>query len=106
MEASSTPNKAYEESILEGMNNTLGKGGTQALLFHLQLIQYANNPRQFHNNLYSILGPGAITLEKVIVKELFNRLNMRYDDRNDFDFEKHMDLARHIIATRLQEAEQ
>lgn len=95
------PNVLHE-CVLEGMKNILGENGMQVALFNLQLIQYAKNPSEFHQNLYSIFKDGAVVLEKTIVKELFRRLSIHYREGESFDFERHLNLAREVLLTRVK----
>lgn len=97
------PADLMRKCIEEGMRNVLGDSGMQAVLFHLQLVQYAKDPKEFHDNLYALLKDGAITLEKIIVKELLRRVGIQYDEREAFDFERQVNLAREVLKTRLME---
>lgn len=92
-----------KESILEGMRDVLGEGGMRAALFHLQLVQYASDPRTFHGNLHVVFKDGAIILEKIIVKELYRRLGLPFRAGTDFDFEEHVNLAKNILSSRISE---
>jgi len=78
--------ETLHESMLEGLRKVIGDSGIRALFFNIELSQYLDEPGKFHRNLYAVFNEGAIVLEKVIVKELFRRLNMPYKVRGDFDF--------------------
>lgn len=88
------------ECIHDGVEGVLGWGGMQVLLYHFQLDQYWEKPREFHINLHFALGPGSVVLEKMIVKELFRRLNVPYAERDGFDFERYVNYAQEIFAAK------
>ena len=55
---------------------------------------YAERPIEFHRDLSTIFGSAAATLEKMISKELFQRLNLHYPVGNELEFETCVNLAR------------
>ncbi len=80
---------ALHDSIRSGIKNTLGEGVMETLLSHLKspLQSYAAKPREFHNELHSIFGNAAAgTLERMIVKDLFHKLNVLFPRGDDLDF--------------------
>jgi len=81
------------ESILDVLKNVLGEPSVKAILFHLEPVQL-ENPKEFHIKLSSIFGEGAEILEKIIIKELFQRLNLPYEERSGFDFENNVEQAK------------
>ncbi len=89
------------ESIREGMRNVLGETGMHAALFHLKSGQDPWRPKEFHDNLIAIFKDGAVVLEKIIVKELFQRCGLIYQSTEDFDFQKSVNLAREVVVTRM-----
>ncbi len=96
MDGQSEFTSVFQASVKEGLGNTLGQTVMQALLPLLKqpLQTYAEKPGEFHRDLQFYFGFGAITLEKMIVKELFRKLNLRYPTGNELDFETCMGLAR------------
>ncbi len=89
------------DSIREGMRNVLGETGMSAVLFHLKLGQDTWRPNEFNDNLRAMFKDGAVVLEKIIVKELFQRCGLIYQSTEDFDFQKSVDLAREMVVTRM-----
>jgi hypothetical protein len=83
-----------------GLRNVLGEGSMHSVLFYLQLDQLEQNPRELHNKLYSIFKDGAVILEKVVVKELYQRLDMLYVEREAFDFEEYVKSAERMFVIR------
>jgi hypothetical protein len=62
------------------------------------LLIYADKPSEFHQELQFYFGFGASTLERMIVKDLFQKLNLHYPSNNELDFETSIDLARKDLA--------
>ena len=86
----------FQESVKDGLRNTLGETVMQTLvpLLKQTLQTYAEKPSEFHRELQFYFGLGALTLERMIVKELFQKLNLHYTSSNELDFETSMRLAR------------
>lgn len=49
-------------------------------MLHFKLDQLANNPSQLHETLARVFGNGAAVLEKIILKELYKRLDLVLGD--------------------------
>jgi hypothetical protein len=80
-------------SIGEGVKAALG----QAILGVLNgqgLFNEATAPKEFHKKLQTIFGNGATVLEKVIVKDLFRKLNIPYNSQEQFDYGEALEKAR------------
>jgi len=88
------------ESILEALENALGGSGLKVVLLNVDLARYTNNPAELHRNLYHLFNEGALILEKVIVKELFRRLGLPYEEKDDFDFARHVNHAEELFAVK------
>ena len=84
----------FQLSVTEGLVNTLGAIVMQTLktVLSYSLETYADNPSALHRELSRVFGSGATTLERMITKELFQRLSLRYS--NELDFETSVNLAR------------
>ena len=70
----------------------------KVVLSNIELTLCANNPGELHKSLRSIFKEGASTLEKLIIKELFRRLSLPYEEQTDFDFEGYVNLAEELHA--------
>jgi hypothetical protein len=80
-------------SIGEGVRAALG----QAILGVLNgqgLFNEATDPKEFHKKLQSVFGNGATVLEKVIVKDLFRKLNIPYNMQERFDYGEALERAK------------
>ncbi len=62
------------------------------------LLTYAEKPGEFHRELQFYFGFGSLTLERMIVKELFQKLNLHYTSSNELDFETSIGLARNDLS--------
>ena len=86
----------FQASVKEGLRNTLGEIVMLTIvpLLKQSLQTYAEKPSEFHQELQFYFGFGALTLERMIVKELFQKLNLHYTSSNELDFETSIGLAR------------
>ena len=82
----------------------MGESGRQAVLLNVELTHHTSNPEVFHRNLHGIFNDGALILEKVIIKELFRKLGVPYEEKSDFDFVGHVNHAKKLFLTRNEEA--
>ena len=89
-------------SIGEGVRAALG----QAILGVLNgqgLFNEATDPKEFHRKLQSVFGSGAGVLEKVIVKELFRKLNIPYNSQERFDYGEALERAKQACAVEARQ---
>ena len=82
------------ESIQEGLKNAIGESGMKAVFFHLGLSEHIGDPEAFHKAMHPMFRDGTIVLEKIIVKELFRKLNVSDYFLGDFGFEKYVSFAK------------
>ena len=82
-----------KETIDGSMRALLGEEARQATLFHLNVPDYENHPKEFHVHLGVMFKEGAPIIEKVIVKDVYNRLDLRLDESGKFDYEHSMKYA-------------
>jgi L-fucose mutarotase/ribose pyranase (RbsD/FucU family) len=87
------------ESMQSGIRSVLGESVLQAVRSLLPLDDCVQRPDEFHHKLSPIFGDrGAETLEKMVVKDLFRKLNLSIIDRTSFDFEGCVNQARIRLA--------
>jgi len=72
----------------------------KAVLSNIELTRCADNPEEFHKDLYEIFNEGASIIERVIIKELFQKLRVPYKDEGNLDFAVKIDHAKALFATR------
>jgi hypothetical protein len=90
----------FQTAVKDGLRNTLGATVmlTVVPLLKQSLQTYADKPGDFHRELQFYFGFGALTLERMIVKELFQKLNLHYSSGNEMDFETSIGLAKKDLA--------
>jgi hypothetical protein len=99
----STFSSMLQLSIGEGIRAALG----QAILGVLNgqgFFNEATDPKEFHRKLQSVFGTGATVLEKIIVKDLFRKLNVPYDSQERFDYGNALERAReaYVVEARTE----
>jgi hypothetical protein len=92
--------EVFHECIVDILWNILGERGMKAVLFRIELGDYLEDPTRLHRDLCTIFGIGAEHLEKLIVKELFRRLNLPFEEGKSFDFGKSVEQARELFMAR------
>jgi hypothetical protein len=87
--------RIFQVSVAEGLANTLGVSVMETLktLLNHSFETYAEKPAELHRELSRVFGFGATTLERMITKELFQKLDLHYSTQ--LDFETSVNLARH-----------
>jgi hypothetical protein len=90
---------AVEESL-----SSLGDSSKQAIFFHLEAsfkIKKESIPAQlteFTNALERIFGPGAPYLEKLIAKNLHEKLGLKFEDEHGWSFLACVDnVKKHLV---------
>jgi len=77
--------KLFIEAVDEGLE-TLGESGKHMIFFHLEKSysikrhEIPKNPEAFAKGLEKIFGAGASVLEKLIVKSLYSKMGLIYED--------------------------
>ncbi len=100
--------KILLEAVEEGLSS-LGDSPKEAIFFHLEdsfKIRKDNIPTnltEFAKALEKIFGPGASYLEKLIVKCLYEKLELEFEEVESWDFleyvnnvKKHLPLRRDV----------
>jgi hypothetical protein len=88
----------FEEAVSAGMQKVLGNGGTQAILFHLDLPSL-DNPKKFHEKLDAIFGMGTPSLERVIIQQLHQSMGFQPASTKSGGFVDQVELARRSFLT-------
>ena len=78
--------KAVHDSLCDGIQTLLGKSTLDALIANYHLDTLTNAPQELHNQLSHIFGSGAVVLERIIVKELYNACDLSLEDTQPFNF--------------------
>ena len=83
--------KIFIEAVDEGLD-VLGESGRQMIFFHLEKSysikrrEIPKKPEAFATGLEKIFGAGASVLEKLIVKSLYSKLGLKYEDKEERPF--------------------
>jgi hypothetical protein len=94
--------EVFHESIVDVLENILGERGMKSVLFRIDLGDYLEDPTRLHRDLCIIFGMGAEHLEKLIVKELFCRLNLPFEEGESFDFGKCVEQAKELFMMKMK----
>ena len=94
--------EVFHECILDVLENVIGEVGMRVISLHVELGDYLEDPMELHRNLRSIFGVGAENLEKVVVEELFRRLDLCFEERENFDFRKSVEQAKKLFIARIK----
>ena len=104
-QTSTNNSRILSECFLGGIRKVLGDSPTKAVLFRVQFTQCIDDPEGFHRNLTSIFGEPAAIIEKAMIKELFQRIGLPYEDGPNFEFISYVNLAKTILSTTSDESE-
>jgi len=96
--------QALHESVLDGLEKVLGESGMKVVLLNIELDRCTINPEALHMSLYDLFKDGVFVLEKVIVKELFRKLGIPYEERIDLDFVGCVNHAKELFLVRQERA--
>jgi len=101
----------FEKTLLEAVDCallTLGESPRKAVYYHLgkrfQLSreEIPDDTDKFSDALNTIFGPGAEVIEKLIVKNLYNKLNLNFEEKTRFEIDEYINLAREIAKREQQ----
>jgi len=87
--------KLFIEAVDEGLD-VLGESGRQMIFFHLEKScsikrhEIPKKPEAFAAGLEKIFGAGASVLEKLIVKNLYSKLGLKYEDKEERKFAEYV----------------
>ena len=94
--------KILLEAVEEGLSS-LGDSPKQAIFFHLETSfeiskdSIPTNLTEFSKALEKIFGPGASYLEKLIVKRLYEKLGLEFEEVENWDFLEYVKNARECL---------
>jgi len=100
--------KLFIEAVDEGLG-TLGESGRHMIFFHLDKSysikkhEIPKKPEAFARGLEKVFGVGASVLERLIVKSLYSKLGLEYEDVESRLF---VDYVNHVKETNDAEVRQ
>jgi hypothetical protein len=91
--------KLFIEAVDEGLG-TLGESGKHMIFFHLDRShsvkkhEIPKKPEAFARGLEKIFGAGASVLEKLILRSLYSKLGLEYEDVESCPFVDYVNCVR------------
>jgi len=101
----------FDKTLLEAVDHALlafGESPRKAIYYHLNKsfrLEREDIPEdtdRFSQALNTIFGPGAEVIEKLIVKNLYNKLNLNFEEKTRFEIVDYISLAREIAKREQQ----
>jgi len=95
----------FDKTMLEAVDHalfSLGESPRQAVYYHLNKSfkltreEIPADADEFSQALSTIFGPGAEVIEKIIVKNLYSKLNLNFEEKTSFEFVDYISLAREL----------
>jgi len=95
----------FDKTLLEAVDHallTFGESPREAIYYHLnksfKLLRedIPKGTNEFSQALNAIFGPGAQLIEKLIVKNLYCKLNLNLEEKNSIEFVDYISLAREM----------
>lgn len=96
----------FEETLLRAVDYgllALGETPKKAIYYHLKRkfqLEKENipeEPEEFARALNSIFGPGAEIIEEFIVKDLYGRLGLNFEEKRGFEFASYVKQAQESV---------
>ena len=104
-------NLNFDKNLLEAVDCgllSLGENPRKAIYFHMKRsfqLQRESIPKEtdeFSRALNTIFGPGAEIIEKYILKELYQRLEMSFEEKEGFTFVDYVREAKKLVGRKQQ----
>lgn len=101
----------FERTLLRAVDYgllALGETPKKAIYYHLKRkfqLEKENipeAPEEFARALNSIFGPGAEIIEELIVKDLYGRLELDFEEKMDFEFASYVRQAQESVIDKKQ----
>lgn len=89
-----------ENCIMDSMKGALGQSGADSIVYHLHLKKFGNDLGAFHSGLASLLGDPAVVIETLIIKSLYSRLGLQFDEGENLDFVRRANYAKVTFSSR------
>jgi len=86
----------------------LGENNRTAIYYHLKTSfrlekeKIPDDPEEFSQALHSIFGPGAEVIENFIIKELYGRLGLDFEEETSSEFVESLRWAQEILNSKSQ----
>jgi len=95
----------FEKTLLEAVDYallTIGETPRKAIYYHLekgfklQRDDIPDEADEFSQALSNIFGTGAKLIERLILKDLYSRLDLNFEEKTRFEFVDYVSLAREV----------
>lgn len=102
-------NLNFDKNLLEAVDCgllSLGENPRKAIYFHMKRsfqLQRESIPKEtdeFSRALNTIFGPGAEIIEKYILKELYQRLELSFEEKEGFTFVDYVREAEKLVVRK------
>ncbi len=104
----------FDKTFLEAVDHALlsfGESPRKAIYYHLNKnfkLQKEDIPEEadkFCSALNAFFGPGAEVIEKLIVKDLYQKLNLNFEEKASFEIADYLSLAREVAKREQQRSQ-
>jgi hypothetical protein len=101
----------FDKTLLEAVDCALlalGEEPRKAIYYHLnkrfslQKEEIPGDTDKFSQALNTIFGSGAEVIEKLIVKNLYTKLNLNFEEKASFEIDDYINLAREVAKREQQ----
>ncbi len=86
-------NKVLQRCINTTLNGILGEAGKETILYHIGKDN-TETPEQFSNALRRVLGLGAEVLERCILTNFYESLELPFAEKVGYDFVRYIEEAK------------
>ncbi len=74
------------KDLSESLTLMLGDSPAEALMYYIGFPESVRDPEVLADRLSSTLGPGALVVEKAVIKTLYRDLKQVYEETEGFSF--------------------
>ena len=101
----------FDKTLLEAVDHallSLGESPRKAIYYHLDKSfklhkeEIPVNTCEFSQALSTIFGPGAEVIKKIIVKNLYSKLNLDFEEKTCLEFVDYVSVARELAKREQQ----
>jgi len=101
----------FDKTFLEAVDHallSLGESPREAIYYHLDKSFKLHKEEiptvtcEFSHALNAIFGPGAGIIEKIIVRNLYNKLNLDFEEKTSLEFADYISVARELAQREKQ----
>jgi len=85
--------KMLQESISDGIRAALGQA-ILGVLTDQGLLDRVADPKEFHRKLQMVFGNGAAVIEKIVIKDLYRKINHAYIPQEPFSYADALEAAK------------